>query len=389
LNAIVDSVSIAQKTIGIAGAGLAGRLLAWQLGCLGATILLFDQDEVTGQASCGYTGAGMLSPVAELDSAEPLVASLGIDSLRLWPQWLSRLPLPVYQGFSGTLVVAHQPDWPDLQRFKGNLHRALQHPVLGHYQQEPLMKDIRWELDRKAIQQISPGLNGSLQRGLFIPEEGQLDNRQLLVALEQALKASGVQWQAKTVVKSVSPGCITLADNSSIRVDWAIDTRGLGARSQAAPLRGVRGEIIRVHAPEVSLGCAVRVMHPRHPVYIAPRENHHYLIGATTLESDNRGAVTVQSAMELLSAAFSIHSGFAEASILELSSNCRPAFPDNLPKMAVASGFVALNGLYRHGFLMLPKLIELVLQYMETCEIEPAYQSLLQEASPSAMAEVC
>lgn len=364
------------QRIAIAGGGLSGRMLAWLLAEAGAIVTLFDRDTVEGQASCGYTGAGMLAPVAELDSAEPVVAKLGIESLPLWKELGQRLPLPVYQACQGTLVVAHQPDWPDLLRFQGHLQRGLKHPILRPYQNLSLIQKVQWNLSRSGIEAVVPGLSAALQRGLFIPEEGQIDNRQLYKALENALLSSGVTWKTNTPVAEVSSGCITLETGEQFFADWAIDTCGLGSSSPDLPLRGVRGEIIRVYAPEVDIACSIRVMHPRHPIYIAPRENHHYLIGATSIESYDQRPVTIQSALELLSAAFSIHSGFAEASILELSSNCRPALPDNIPKIQVQPGLIRLNGLYRHGFLMLPKLVQLVLQYMSTHQYDLAYNEL-------------
>ena len=43
----------------------------------------------------------------------------------------------------------------------------------------------------------------------------------------------------------------------------------------------------------------------------------------------------------------------------------RPAFPDNLPRIAIGNRRVATNGLYRHGFLMAPSLAEKVVAYVE------------------------
>jgi glycine oxidase len=105
-------------------------------------------------------------------------------------------------------------------------------------------------------------------------------------------------------------------------------------------------------------------MHPRYPLYIAPRPNQQVIVGATSIESNDSSSVTVQSAMELLSAAYSIHTGFAEARILEMQVQCRPALPDNLPKMEVHPGLVRANGLYRHGFLIAPVMVLLILESM-------------------------
>jgi glycine oxidase len=58
--------------------------------------------------------------------------------------------------------------------------------------------------------------------------------------------------------------------------------------------------------------------------------------------------------MELLNAAYSIHPVFGEAAIVETGVGIRPAFPDNLPRVERHGKTVAINGLYRHGFLLGP-----------------------------------
>src|SRR6202042_3846554 len=134
-------------------------------------------------------------------------------------------------------------------------------------------------------------------------------------------------------------------------------------------LRGVKGEMIIVESSEIELSRPVRLIHPRWPLYIIPRANHQFMIGATSIEAEDRG-VSVRSALELLSAAYAVHPAFAEARILEFGSGLRPAYPDNLPRIAVNNDKIAVNGLYRHGFLLAPALAELTLGYVERGTID-------------------
>ena len=99
-------------------------------------------------------------------------------------------------------------------------------------------------------------------------------------------------------------------------------------------------------------------MHPHYHLYIAPKPNKHYVVGATEIESDNTGPMTVRSALELLSAAYSVHPGFAEAEIKEQVSACRPALSDNCPAIYSENGLIRINGLYRHGFLLAPIVLQ-------------------------------
>ena len=146
-----------------------------------------------------------------------------------------------------------------------------------------------------------------------------------------------------------------------------IDCRGLGARAQWPALRGVRGEVIRVHAPDVSLQRPTRLVHPRYPLYIAPKPGNVFVIGATEIESDDMSPASVRSTLELLSAAYAVHPGFAEARILEIATQCRPTLPDNRPALRqLAPRVLQINGLYRHGFMIAPAMLDAALQWLAT-----------------------
>lgn len=115
--------------------------------------------------------------------------------------------------------------------------------------------------------------------------------------------------------------------------------------------------MVRLYAPEVNLTRPVRLMHPRYPIYIAPKPNHQYVIGATEIESQDNGPATVRSTLELLSAAYTVHSGFAEARVLSIQTGLRPAFCDNRPQVTQQKQVISINGLYRHGYLLAPSLV--------------------------------
>jgi glycine oxidase len=110
----------------------------------------------------------------------------------------------------------------------------------------------------------------------------------------------------------------------------------------------------------------VRLLHPRYPLYIAPKENDLYVIGATEVEGEDMSPVSVRSALELLSAAFAVHPGFGEARILELNSHCRPTLPDHRPAIVWdGARTLRVNGLYRHGFMIAPEVADTACQLAE------------------------
>ena len=77
------------------------------------------------------------------------------------------------------------------------------------------------------------------------------------------------------------------------------------------------------------------------------------------IESDTDGPITARSAMELLNAAYALHPAFGEAEIVETGAGLRPAYPDNFPRLAERDGVLAVNGFYRHGFLLAPAMAEM------------------------------
>jgi glycine oxidase len=330
------------KTLGIAGAGIAGRLLALEMHQRGWTVTLFDRDAADGHNSCTWTGAGMLAPCCELETAELEVARLGQDGIARWPALLARLAKPVFFQQRGSVVVAHPSDQGELNR----LHQSIQ-DKLG----TPIPR-----LTREQLAELEPEIAPRFATGLHFPDEGQLDNRELLEALGETLRRDQVTWHSGTEVTAVAPGLITTAAGTT-HFDAVADCRGLGARPDLPNLRGIRGELIYVRAPDVTLNRPVRLMHPRYPLYIVPRPDHVFVIGATKIESDDLSPVSVRSALELLTAAYSVQPAFSEGRILDLTVNCRPAFPDNRPRVFGGERLVRINGMYRHGFLVAPALV--------------------------------
>lgn len=337
----------------ILGAGLMGRLLACQLTREGHSLEIFDAGGPEALNTAARAAAAMLAPLAESAVAEPPVVQMGIHALRRWPELIAQLDAPVYFQQEGTLVLWHRQDASDADRFTRQMQAtARSTPALPPLQQ----------LDRAAITQLEPSLESRFAHGLYLPGEGQLDNHQLLAAMLQQLEHSGARlhWHSPRSPDSFSPG-------QAGQPDWVLDCRGLGAQAECAGLRGVRGEIITLEAKNVRLSRPTRLIHPRYPIYIAPKQDGIFLIGATEVESDDLSPVSVRSALELLSAAYSVDSGFGEARILELVAQCRPTLPDNLPAIRrPAQRVLQINGLYRHGYLIAPALMDVVMELLQS-----------------------
>jgi glycine oxidase len=350
--------------IGIAGAGLLGRLLAFELARAGHAAEVFDP--APGPAApaagsvyaAGWTAAGMLSPTAELESADENVFALGLHSLELWPAIVAALGQPVEMHRRGSLLVAHRGDEGAARRVVD----LLQHKApAGHAPQS---------LDAAALREIEPGIHGAVQAWL-LPHEGQIHSVQAMAALAHAAEAAGAHFHWGTTVQRLQAGEIHTPRGLQ-KFDCVFDVRGTGARPIQAErrpgdgftpdVRGVRGEIFLLHAPGVQLQRPVRLLHPRHRVYIVPREGNHIVVGASEIESEDRSPVSLRSTVELLAAAHSIIPELAEARVVHSETNLRPALPDNLPRVEQGPGLVRINGLFRHGWLIAPALVEQTLK---------------------------
>jgi glycine oxidase len=304
----------------VRGAGVAGLACAVELAERGASVEVLERCATLAGAGCSWFAGGMLAPWCELESSGPLIARLGEEGIAWWRR---RFAATAQQG---TLVIAHGRDAGELAQFARRTQRFE-------------------TLDAEALAALEPDLAGRFASALHFAGEGHLDPRSALGALLARALELGV-----TVRFGVD------AEEGPRAGRELLDCTGLAARRTLADLRGVRGEMLLVRAPEVALTRPVRVLHPRIPVYVVPRPGHVYMIGATMIESDAAERISVRSMLELLSAAYALHPGFGEAEILETGTGVRPAFPDNLPRLRRVGGVLHVNGLYRHGFLIAPAL---------------------------------
>jgi glycine oxidase len=304
--------------------------------------------------AAGFTAAGMLSPLAELDNAEPAVAALGWQSLRLWQRIAAALPGAPFFAARGSLMVAHRADAGAARRVLDRLQAATATPEWRALSPAEGVQP----LDAAALRALEPSVQGPAQAWL-LPGEGQIDTGVMLGALHGA--ATGAQWHWNQTVREVNAGAaggaLALADGRVLAFDAVIDVRGAGARPQM-PVRGVRGEVVTLHANGHGLQRPVRLLHPRHTVYIVPRPGDRVLVGASEIESEDRGPASLRSVVELLAAAHSAVPALAEARILDLDVNLRPALIDNNPRTEHGPRLLRINGLFRHGWLLAPALVD-------------------------------
>ncbi len=320
-----------QQKVAIVGAGVMGLSAAITLR-ESSHIDLYDMNGFPAH-NASYIAGGMLAPYAELEHMPRSFIPACLRSIALWNDYqnISNLDL----GFSqkGSLLLAHPQD------------RYIRERLISHINQA----DEAQSLDRNALKSLEPQIAEQFSDALFLPDEAHLNPQKASTALCSYTAQQGINHMHK----KISP------EKLSNDYDIVLDCRGYSAAIDQDDLRAVKGELLIVENKEFHLQRPVRIMHPRYPLYIVPRGEGIFMIGATIIESAEDG-VSLRSSMELMSALYTLHPSFGEARILDMQSGLRPSYGDNLPRISRAQNIISANGLYRHGWLMAPVMAEII-----------------------------
>ncbi|MFI4937421.1 MAG: FAD-dependent oxidoreductase [Candidatus Berkiellales bacterium] len=326
--------------IGIAGAGIVGRLLAWHLCHHDLEVHLFDQDHIAGKTACSLTAGGMISPIAELPLLSKPAMQFGEKALTWWHKIVQSLSHEVGFQTKGTLVIASPAQRALLQHFVKAIKQVKPECELNL-------------LNMNEVEKLEPEINGFI--GCYLPMEAWIDPVKLFKKLGIYFLDQKLKFHSHHVVKEITHSAINTNSGNYI-FNKVVDCRGLGAKNALPEIRGVRGELILCKAKEVNISRMIRLLHPRFPCYLIPRDHQQYVIGATQIESESKQPITIRSVLELLSAAVFVHSGFQEANFIQHKVGCRPASFSNDPIVKEKDGVLYLNGMFRHGFLLAPEL---------------------------------
>jgi glycine oxidase len=299
--------------ITIRGAGIVGLCVATELMTRGVHVTLRDPAPEPGAHGCSWWAGGMLAPFCEGMTAEEPVVRLGQQAADWWEA----------QGVEvirrGSLVVTLQRDRRELDQFA---RRTTGHRLVSG----------------EDLAALEPHLADRHDRALYFQDEAHIDPRAALMHLRKRLQEAGARFEQDAA-----------APDGPV-----IDCRGLAAQDSLSDLRGVKGEMVVLRSADVTLNRPIRLLHPRFPLYIVPRGDGVFMLGATQIESEERWRASARSVMELLSAAYALHPAFGEAEVMEIGADARPAFPDNLPRITAKGETIHVNGLFRHGFLLSP-----------------------------------
>lgn len=338
--------TVQPRHIAIAGAGIVGRLFAWALVQCGFKVSIFDSDTLNAETACAFTAAGLITPHAEIAQLSPAITAWGKQTLALWPNIIKSLNAEIYYKADGLFILAHPQDYPEAQRIERLCNKLLKN--------DPNIP-AQW-LNQQELAKLEPELATKFSKAFYFSQEAHIQPHSILKALQQRLLEANVSWYQSIPIHSLTPYHLHTA-YEKLKFDWVVDCRGIGAKEYWPDLRGIRGETMLVHAPMVQLQHPFILEHPRHGIYCVPHGEQKYLIGGSVIEAEDYSPVSVRTCLNLLSSLYSVLPQFAEARIIALRSNCRPAFDDHLPRVENKPGITRINGLYRNGYLLSPVLV--------------------------------
>jgi glycine oxidase len=344
----------------VAGAGLIGLSLAFELAQRGAAVRVYDRAEPARGAS--WAGAGLLAPYTEV-LHESALLDLCVASLNEYASFVERVceagGVDAKLRSGGVLHVAG--DEATLDELRKRARALAERGVASAL------------LARSEVLAAEPWLNGNVLGGLLVRDEGSVDNRRLGRALASACEALGVRITktASLRVECDARRVLGVAtDLGFVPAERVVNACGAWAAQLEGPPVSCRPPVAPIKGQMLALGVPRDFAHratwaPR--CYFVPRDDGRLLVGATVEAAGFDERPTARGTYDLLRAALTAAPALADFSVTESWAGLRPGTPDGLPYLGATSlaGFFLAAGHYRNGILLAPVTARLVADAIE------------------------
>lgn len=335
----------------VVGGGVMGLGAAWVHAKQGWSVDLYEAERPGAGAS--GAAAGMLGVAAEWAPQELDHARIGRASAALWPAFAELLEaasgVKVALDTAGTLLVARdRQEVEDLRRRHQWLAEA----------------GIRstW-CDRAALQELEPELSPRMAAGLRCEDEHQVDNRQVVAALDEACRRAGVRVRSQRKVEGLhlergSVCGVRMADEEVCTADRVVLANGAwlerlqGWPSPPPKMRPVKGQMLSLRMPVGALRHVVRAG----STYLVPKQDGRLVLGATQEEQGYDRSVTAGGVLRLLDHAWELLPIVEDWELLETWAGLRPTLAEGMPLVGPTGveGLWMVAGHHRSGILELP-----------------------------------
>jgi glycine oxidase len=352
--------------VAIAGAGLIGASIGFELAQAGLCVAIFDRRQPGEGAS--WAAAGILSPAPE-NAATISMVPLGRASLALYPEFVATL-----QEISGR-DVGYRAKGTLQALLSGDVQAKLNTIVALHHglglRAEPLSADDARELE--------PALSSELEAAVLRPDEASVDNRALTRAVAIAAAQAGAKLFAGRPVQAIRQDggrCTGLIlDGEKIEARWTVIAAGcysaeIEGAANYAPVRPAKGQMIALRAENASIE---RVLWSEH-VYLVPRNDGRIVAGATVEYVGFDKEITAGGLQKILNGAVEIAPALADAKIEETWAGLRPDSPDHLPIIGPTGldGLLIATGHFRSGILLAPVTARLIREWITKQSVSAA-----------------
>ncbi len=230
-----------------------------------------------------------------------------------------------------------------------------------HRFRSSLRLDVQ-RLTSRECRQLEPGLAPGIRGGVLAEGDAQVDPRRLAASLMRAGARRGVRFvcdRAALLVEAGRAVGVRLASGGVLRAPatvlaagaWTSQLPGLPA-GVAPPIRPVKGQVLRLRGTPSLITRIVRDA----DVYIVPRGDGRYVVGATVEERGFDTSVTAGAVHRLLRDATELVPDVAELTLSSATAGLRPGTPDNAPVVGRTElrGLLIAAGHYRNGVLLAP-----------------------------------
>jgi glycine oxidase len=337
----------------VIGAGIAGLSIGWRLAQSGAQVTVLERAQPGRGAT--WASAGMIAVAAEAGDDHTPLAQLAHRSAALWPHFAREIEeacaMEVGYRVDGTLLVARTPEEATVMRRRAKGSAALEYLLV------------------EQARALEPLLATDISGALFDPDEAQVDNRAIGLALAVAFqRAGGVLQTNEAVVRlemengrvagARTPFALYRADAFVLAAGaWSGRIEGLPAKT-IPPIVPVKGEMIALCGGDAPIP---KHMIWGHDIYLVPRGDC-VLVGATVAYQGFDSAPTDAAANWLLDHAFALMPALRNWELVEHWAGLRPGSPDNLPLIGPSplDGLFIASGQFRNGILLAPAIAEAV-----------------------------
>jgi len=344
----------------VAGGGIIGASIAFELASEGMSVAVFDEQTPGREAS--WASAGMISPAPENSTMASLLP-ISLASVRLYPDFVKRV-----EELSGKTVGFRKDGALDL--FLNGTGQSEIDELLALHRGAGLRAEA---LSGPEARGIEPMLTGELRAAVHRPDEASLDNRLLTEAVLEAARRKGVEIFPDNGAKALWTEATTCRGlhlrNGRVEAKWTVIAAGcFSARIEGvaayAPVTPAKGQMMALRCDSVNLKKDLWCGH----MYLVPRHNGRIIAGSTVEYEGFDRNVTVAGMKKLLTGALSLVPALETARIEETWAGLRPDSPDHLPILGPTDldGLLITTGHFRSGILLTPVTARLICEWVTT-----------------------